>query len=403
MNSLPTNGVVVLIDPFTKAATKDITYDVLSKHVAVITDIRELNDEYFQSDVVIFEPSFNVIVTPEILKEFKEKLEINVFAVYQSEEAVLSLQPYVTKIKADYSSVSWNLVYAIVRNDLAILEPYQKSLVELDSFRPVMSRIPADMQEYILRFRGSYLNLVASVSKVLEENARLSETVKTQEVIGRQTIAGLVELKDLLDRAQDQINAYEAVMSKSYTKVFSGFYPQRPRVLYIKKISHVAGMDTFISILFSVITRQYKLSCKVLKLVDASNSLELRYVPKNYYPITDTYDTSDIFTHQFIFVLSGLDILFDTLMLNRSGLELLIVHDMRNSIDPALDVQLIDLRMNEVSGDYLLLGEYQNTFSDNAKAATYPWDWREVQRFTGTRISRLVNHPTVRAVLDLLM
>ena len=403
MNSLTTNSIVVLIDTFTKTATEDITYDVLSKHVAVITDIKELNEDYRGSEIVIFEPSFQVIVTPEILQEFIDRLEIKVYAVYQSEETVKSLEPYVTKIKADYTSINWNLIYAIVRNDLAILEPYQKSLRVVDSFKPVIGRIPADMREYIERFRGSYLSLVGSVSRILDENAKLSETVKTQEVIGRQTVEGLIELKSLLDTAQDRINAYEALMSKSYSKVFSGFYPQRPRVLYVKRISHVAGVDTFLSVLYSILTRQYMLSCKVLKLLDASNAIEIRYIPKNYYPLTDTYNTSDLFIHDFVSVLAGLDVLLDSLMLNRSGLEFLIIHDMRNTMDPVVDSQLIDLRLNEISGDYLLLGEYQNTFSDNPKYSDYVWNWSEIQKFTGTRTTRLVNHPTMRAILDLLI
>ena len=164
-----TNSIVVLIDQFTKATVETVTYDVLSKHVAVVTDIRELTDENYKSSVVIFEPSFSVMVTPEILAELKQNLEIEVFAVYQNEDAVRALTGLVHPIKADYSEIGWNFIYAVVNNDLAILEPYQRSVRVLDGFNAVRSRIPEDVVEYLDRFRGSYMTLVSAVQDVLRE------------------------------------------------------------------------------------------------------------------------------------------------------------------------------------------------------------------------------------------
>ena len=398
-----TNSIVVLIDQFTKATVETVTYDVLSKHVAVVTDIRELTDENYKSSVVIFEPSFSVMVTPEILAELKQNLEIEVFAVYQNEDAVRALTGLVHPIKADYSEIGWNFIYAVVNNDLAILEPYQRSVRVLDGFNAVRSRIPEDVVEYLDRFRGSYMTLVSAVQDVLTENAKLRETVEAQETIGRQTIAGIVELKELLDRSQDKVNAYELMLSKSYTVEFGGFYPERPRVLYIKRLSHLAGIDTLLSILFAVLTKQYMTSCKIIKLVDSSDALDLRYVPNTYVPVTDTYNTSQLLTNDFLVKLGGYNVMFDTLMLNRSGLDYLIVHDMRGVMGTALNPNLIDLRLNEMSADYAVLGEYDNVLSDFGKQVDYPWSFKESRKYTGTEIIKLTNHPTVGAILDNLI
>lgn len=398
-----TNSIVVLIDQFTKAVVETITYDVLSKHVAVVTDIRELNDEHYKSSVVIFEPSFQVMVTPEILDELKQKLDIEVYAVYQDEAAVRALSSFVHAIKADYSEIGWNFIYAVVNNDLAILEPYQRSVKVLDGFSAVRSRIPEDIVEYIDRFRGSYMTLVSSVQDVLAKNAKLEETVAAQETIGRQTIAGIVELKELLDRSQDKVNAYELTLSKSYVQEFGGFYPERPRVLYIKRFSHLAGIDTLLSILFAVLTKQYMTSCKIVKLVDSSNALDLRYVPNTYVPVTDTYNTSQLLTTDFLVKLGGYNVMFDTLMLNRSGLDYLIVHDMRGVMGTALNSNLIDLRLNEMSADYAVLGEYDNVLSDSGKNVDYPWSFKESRKYTGTGVIKLTNHPTIGAILDSLI
>lgn len=397
------NSIVVLIDQFTKATVSSITYDVLSKHVVVITDIKELSEEHYKSHLVIFEPAVSVIVTPEILREVKRQLDLEVSLVYQSEEIVAMFRGLLQPVKADYSDISWNFVYAVVNNDLAILEPYQRSLSVLDSFKAVREKIPEDISEYIERFRGSYMDMVAATNRLLDENERLRQLTKTQEAIGKQTIAGLLELKTLLDQEQDKVHAYETLLSKSYDVIFSGFYPERPRVLYVKHISHVAGIDTFLSVLFAVLSKQYKLSCKVVKLVDSSNALYMRYVPNNYTVITDSYDTSEILGNDFIMKLGAYNIMFDTLFLNRSGLDYLIVHDMRGTAGTAIDPMLIDLKIHEVSADYAVLGEFDNVLSDSGKNIMFPWSFKECQKYTGSNVVKLVNHPTVGAVIDLLL
>lgn len=403
MNNGAVHSLVILIDQFTKSTAHTITYDALSKHAAVITDIRELGEENFKSDVVIFEPAVSTVVTREILEELVPKLELKVHVVYQDDLIIEALRGLVDPIKASYNDINWNFIYAVVNKDFAILEPYQKSEEMLDSFQAVRARLAPDMVEYMDRFRGTYLTLCQRTNQLLDTNCRLREEFEAQRVIGMQTVAGLTELKALLDASQDKCNSYEALLSKSYDEVFGGFYPERPRVLYIKEISHTAGVDTFISILFSVLTQQYKSSVKVIKLVDSSNALSMRYVPNNYVAITDPYNTAELFTNDFLMKVGAFNVMFDILMLNRSGLEYLIVHDMRGSMKTALDPTLIDLRINEISADYAVLGEYDNALSDLGKHCAFPWSYKECRRYTGSQVVKLAGHPTIKAVLDQLM
>lgn len=402
-NDQVASNIIIIIDQFTKDTVTSITYDVLSKHALVLTDIREISDEHFRSDVVIFEPSVTVMVTSEILREIIAKFEIKVHLVYQHEDAIAAIKEQVIPIKADYSDLNWNFVYAAVNNDLAILEPYQRSVNVLDSFAAFRDKVPADMQDYVARFYGTYLNLVAATGDILSENAELRAVSQAQEIIGRRTIAGLTEMKGLLDAAQDKINAYEALLSKEYAKTFAGFYPERPRVLYIKKVSHVAGVDTLLSVLFAVLTKQYRSSCKIIKLVDSGNALDMRYIPNNYVPLTDTYNTAELVANDFLVKLGAYNVMFDTLMLNRSGLEYLIIHDMRGVMSSALDSTLIDLRLNEVSADYAVLGEYENVLSERGRYTTFPWSFKECLKYTGSNVVKLSNHPTIGAILDLLI
>lgn len=397
------SNIVVLIDQFTKDTVDGVTYDALNKHVSIITDMKELSDMHYEAHLVIFEPALTLIVTPEILGEAVDTLKLHVHLFYQHDDVMAPFASLCKCIKADYSAIDWNLVYAAVREDLAILEPYQRSVRVLDSFKNVEDRIPQDLREYFLRFRGSYLALADRVNILLEQNAELAETVSTQEKLGEQAVAGISELKDLLDDCQHKCNAYEALLSKSYDVVKGGFFPDRPRVLYIKCISHVAGVDTLISVLFAALQKQYKASVKVVKLVDASSALQLRYVPNFYEPVQDAYNTASLLQHDFLLKLGGYAMMFDTLLLNRSGLEYLIVHDMRSTPGSALDSTLVDLRINEMSQDYATLGEYDNVLSDAGKRVAFPWNYKEIMKNSGTKSVRLVNHPTIISILDALM
>ena len=81
----------------------------------------------------------------------------------------------------------------------------------------------------------------------------------------------------------------------------------------------------------------------------------------------------------------------------------MIGQDMRSTLNSALDPTLVDLRINEMSQDYVMLGEYDNVLSDAGKKAAFPWSFKEIQKHSGTKSVRLVNHPTVVSILEQLM
>lgn len=394
------SNIVLLIDQFTKNTVDSITYDALNKHVTIITDMKELAEVHRGASVVMFEPAVSLIVTPEILQEAQESLGLKFFLFYQSDAAIAAVADKCQCIKADYSVIDWNIVYAAVRQDLAILEPYQRSVRVLDAYKGIRDRLPADLQEYFTRFHTSYMDLAGIVNTLLSENAGLRETVATQEKLGELAVSGISELKDLLDYSQDRCNAYETLLSKSYDITKGGFFPDKPRVMYIKSISHVAGMDTLISALFAALKTQYKVSVKVVKLVDAGTAQHLHYIPNYYVHVQDSYNTAVLLESEHLLKLGAYSIMFDTLLLNRSGLEYLIVHDMRSTPSCALDSTLIDLRLNELTADYVMLGEYDNVISDSSKGAMFQWSWKEIQKHTGTKSVRLVSHPTVVSILE---
>lgn len=403
MTDMLSGNVVVLIDPHTRRAVESITYDALAKHVVVITDIREINDAHYGCDFVFFEPAVPGIVTPEVLKETIELYGVKAHLVYSIDDIGLLFSDTAHCVKASYKALEWNLVYAVIHSDLAILEPYQRTKQEPVEFAKLVDSLPEECVEPVNRMYRSYLALANSYGKLIADNSKVHETLKMYRSVGAKTTKAIEELQGLLKEATDANRTYCAMLSESYDVTFSGMYPDRPRVLYIKCISHLSGIDNLLMVLYGVLTKQYKVSCKIVKLVDQANAASLRYVPNVYVPLTDSYNTYDVLVNDFLVSLGAYNVLMGLLMLNRSGLDFLIVHDQRGTMGSALDDSLVDLKLHELSGDYAVLGEYDNILSDVENQVPFYWSFKDTAGYAGTNIVKLTNHPTVGHILDFLL
>ena len=393
-----TNRVIVLLDQFTKDSANTITYDTISQHATVVQDIREATPELGDT-VVFFEPAAMYVATPAIVKELKDFAFV---LVYSNQEIADTFPSNVKKVKCGCEVIDWNLVYAVLYQDMAILDTYANR-EPLDAYSSFEQKLPPDLKAYANRLRASYISNNQSMNDLLRQNSKLQEQLAVQTSIGERAMSGLLEMKELFDRAQTKLHSYELMLSASSNVPFNDFYADKPNILLVKSISHLAGIDVLLSTLYSVITNQYRSSCKVVKLVDSSNARDIRYTPNNYKPLGDAFDTSEILMNDFILKLGAYNGLFDHLLLNRSGLNYLIVHDMRGMLQPCLDDSLVTLRLNEMTSDYAAIGEYSNILSEEGSNVEFPWSDAECRKYAGTKITRLTNHPTVTKILSLII
>ena len=403
MTEAMSGNVVVLIDPYTRKVVESITHYALAKHLNVINDVGEIGGANYACAVVFFEPAVPAIVTPAIINEFISLYGIKPHLVYSTAEVAEVFGDSVHSVPASYKVLEWNLVYAVIHSDLAVIEPYQRSKDAPVVFADLLDNLPTECKDAVNRLYNSYLGLAHVVYNLVQNNAELRETVDNYRSVGAKTSAAIGELKDLLQDAVEQNRTYCAMLSESYDVTFNGMYADRPRVLYIKTISHLSGIDNLLMVLYAVLTKQYRVSCKVVKLVDSANAMSVRYVPNVYFPLTDSYNTYDVLSNDFLMNLGAYNILMNLLMLNRSGLDILIVHDMRGTMNSALDGSLVDLQLHEVSGDYSVLGEYENILTDVSKGAQFVWRYEDIMEYTGTETAKLANHPTIAHIMDFLL
>ena len=396
------NNVVVLLDQFTRDHATSVAYDSIGKHATVLTDIRELTSAHTDCEFVFFESAVPVVVTLASITEACSQFNITPIFIHTTTEMGNLFCDKATTIRADFSVIDWNLIYAAVNGDSAILEPYQTPKRIISEMSLESSKIPVECRDMFNRMYKSYIDLSIAYRDMVSQNSKLTETVGLYRSVGRRTSEALTEIKTLLEESERKNMEYAALVSQSYDVVCFGVYPDRPRILYIKSLSHLSGIDSLIMTLYSSLVHQYKMSCKVVKLVDHTNTNGIRYVPNVYTPITDTYNTRDILMNDFVLCLGAYRILFDELLVNRSGLSYMIVHDQRATPNMAIDPSLVALQVNEMAGDHAVLAEHENVLSD-VDAAQFVWDFKETSKHTGTRSLKLVNHPAVVSLLNYLV
>lgn len=405
MNTIEENGinsVTVLIDLYTRNAAETITYDAITKQASVVSDIREVTDAYYGAKLVFFESSVPSIVTPEVLRQIVTNYNVTAYLVYQTEEVLDLFRDIVHGIRCSFATIDWNLIYAVINDDKAILENYQRKEIGVFEMATLFDGLPAECVDPINKLYRSYLSLGQQTRDMATQLVAAKESLANYESVATRTTGIIKELKDLYDDVVRQNRMLAAMLSESYDVTFAGMYMNRPKVLYIKSISHLSGIDNLIMVLYSVLTKQYKVSAKVVKLVDSANAVSLRYVPNIYFPLSDSYNTHDVLVNDFLMSLASYNLLMGQLMLNRSRLDVLIVHDVRGTMNSALDASLYDLRLNEMSADYATMVEYTNVLSDYT-GAEFQWSFTEVSKFTGTNAAKLANHPCVTKILDYIM
>lgn len=397
------SDVIILIDIHTRCVAKNIAYNSIAKHATVLTDIREVSEANQGSSLVFFEPAVPVMITPEIIRETKEMFNVEPVFIYNEDGASALFEDVAYCVQADYSNIEWNLVYAAVTKDSAILEPYLRIRREPLDVAELLDKIPEHLLSPVSRLYYGYNELRRDYSHLLEKCRNAEEQVAIMDSLYQRSRGAMYELRTMLDKTIEENRKYSALLSESYDKTFVGIYNERPRTLYIKQISHVSGMDNFIFTLSSVIKAQYKLSCKVVKLVDSTNSLCLRYIPNNYFYLESSYSTAAVLENEYLVSLGAYSMLFSLLMMNRSGLDILIVHDLRGTPNSALDEKgLVDLTLHEVSGDYAVLSEYDNVISD-LSTAPFAWEFSKISKAGSTGAAMMGNHPTIGRVLSYII
>ena len=375
------SDIVVLLDSHTRDAVQRISYDSLNQHCIVITSLNELTVANLNSTLICFGTAIPTAFDLETLTRYKDDLSLKCYLVTNNASFEKCYNTVADVVLLEHTVIEWNLIYSIVNSDFAALSVYRQMPGVVKTFKELLPDLPKSISDTVESLYLSYLFLSEKFGDQVAQSSNLVNTINLYKSVASRATRTLERMDEEYKLLQSKCHTLEAALAKDGNATFSGVYLDRPKILYIKSISHLAGIDILLSVLYSSIIKQYYSSCKIVKIVDHTNARDLKYVPNNYFFVSDTYTTGDILSNDFIIALSGTSRLMDLLLLNRSGLDYLIIHDMRGLSDSILDDSLIDVKDKS---DFL-------------------WDFSEVSKYSGTNSLKLLNHPTIVNLLDRLI
>lgn len=395
------DSCAIVLDSTTRVLAKSISYIELANFAHVLSDVDEINEAYNGMPIIIFESLLMTKVSIATLRDLRYRFNIDFILIYSNDE-IGSIATSVCKLKkCDYRVIDVNLIYSVIMNDDVVFEAYKNVEHSIFSFRDIADDLNEKDTQYFKLMYHSLLDCYIQYNSLLKQYIDLQGLCDGYEAIFNKVKKGVTQLQEYYDSVNVRVSEYETRLSADFDKIVDGEYPNRPIILYFKEFQHIQGMDILLGVLHFVITVQYRRSCKVVKLLDSSNALQTRFIPSNYTFMQNSYNNRDILESNFIAKRGLYDLFFDLLLLNRSKLHILIVHDMRGCTSLALNDRLISSSVCCATSEYKQVFTDVNLLTESKKASKLFWNSSEYSKIpVSERLFKLSAHPTVRALID---
>lgn len=396
---------VIVLDNATRNIAKSVSYLELSNYYHIVNDIEELGEQYKGMKVIIFESTILTKAVIPVLRELRYKYDFQFILMYSCDDIYTIANDICYQVrKCDYRIIDINLIYSVIVGDEVIFESYSKIDNSLFSFDTIVQSMSQEASSYLNSMYQTLLDAYIQIGTLTKQNTDLSEICNCYESVFSRIKAGVNDLQRYYDSIDVKAAEYETRLTTVYDKVISGEYNERPIILYFKEFQHIQGMDILLNILYFTLTVQYKRSCKVVKLLDSSNASQARFIPNTYVTMPNVYNLKDLLQHNFILKKGTYDLFFDTLLLNRTRLQFLIVHDMRGCTSLALHEDLIHSSICCATSEYHEMFKDITLLTESKAASKLYWNTKEYSKIPiNERLFRLSAHPTVKAIIDSIL
>lgn len=135
-------------------------------------------------------------------------------------------------------------------------------------------------------------------------------------------------------RLNSSLEKYERIFSRDiYEKVKVYEYPNKPMIVYLKEYEDFINLDEMLETLYNVFRIQTRQSVKILRLFDSCTSRKMDLLPDYYKKVRNTYVISEVITADFIAKPGDYHKIFEKLLLNEVGLDILVVVDSKSFDD----------------------------------------------------------------------
>lgn len=387
MSSNMNLNCILVLDEDVKASLQSSIYNLTIYGVTIINSITELTKEMLEStNKVVFLGAINYN-SLENLKFYKEVLELDYYFISDDELILDLVSDFCKCFYLNYVSIDSNLLYAVLMDDKVEQNKYRPIETKLTRKEELEKNLAVATNEDKIKCLKEMILYNDLLSSKLSNEKDLKDKIAHLELdlINRITELDLVQsaYDDLLEKVLKQnsvLKDYEIYLTEDlYKSVSTSKYPNRPKILYFKEFQPLIHEYSFFKTLFDMFRVQAKKSCKVVRLHDSHDLVRIKTLESRYKLVNSKFLESDIINSDFILSYGNYSKLFDVLLTNKGGLDILIILDCKSFDETVVeDSEMVYFNICRNPNVMETLGlKSVNTINNNNRDSIMSWDTYE--------------------------
>ena len=378
---------ILVLDEDVKSSLQSSIYNLTIYGVTIINNIKEITKEMLEStNKVVFLGAINYN-SLENLKFYKEVLELDYYFISDDELILDLVSDFCKCFYLNYVSIDSNLLYSVLMDDKVEQNKYRPIETKLTRKEELEKSLAVATNEDKIKCLKEMILYNDLLSSKLSSEKSLKNKIADLELdlINRITELDLVQsaYDDLLEKVLKQnsvLKDYEIYLTEDlYKSVSTAKYPNRPKILYFKEFQPLIHEYSFFKTLFDMFRVQAKKSCKVVRLHDSHDLVRIKTLENKYKLVNSKFLESDIINSDFILSYGNYSKLFDVLLTNKGGLDILIILDCKSFDETVIeDSEMIYFNICRNPNVMSTLGlKPVNTINNNNKDSIMSWDTYE--------------------------
>lgn len=383
----PLNAVLVLDENSQHEVTSSVA-ELISCGVKVISSLDKLNPDDMEKrkDIIILENYILQENSISMIRLYKEIFNLNFIYLGTNDILITLMQSVARCYKVPINDLNYDKLSALINDDEATIDKIkldylsieencislQQELLKQGLYDGTVKNL-YEMFSALISILEVKDNQLKELSEYCEEQTKLLETSESQSDNLYNQMFDLMQSEYKRDLA---IKQYEAIITEDvYKKISLINFRNRPFIIYFKQFTKMNDFDLFILTLYNALRVQKGFRCKVLKLYDSKDSIEIQLQPEYFKLMRSTFQNVDIEANDFLVKFGDYTKVIDLLLSNTMHIDILLIFDCKGHADRVISDADIYFEMCQSKEDRKALGLSKDlTILNDDKAS--PLNWR---------------------------
>lgn len=345
MSGIQQLNCIVLVTDEVKSKLKHNITNLVTYNVTIINNIRQLTKEMVETTTkVIIVGDYNYDALDD-LRLYKSVFNLTYYLISDNKMLLTLMKGYCNTYEMDYTDLTNTMIYSVLYDDR--VEQERNKVTEfIDSNAQLSNNIIEESKdEKIISLAKNHLKLLELLEDRIKCEKEMTDkvTLLESDIV---TYLGEIDslnynYTNLVAKVMEQskvLKDYEIYFTQDfYNKVSLAKYKNRPLILYFKEYQDLIHEHSFLTTIFNMITIQAGRSCKIVRLHDSNDLARIKSLEDEYYIVNSSFLESEIVSHDYILSIGNYGKLFDLILRNDCGLNVLIIYDCKKYDDIALE------------------------------------------------------------------